>query len=335
MPFPFDLYVFALLGAALTTALSMPLWRALCQRFGLVDDPGHRKIHDKTVPLAGGLAVAAGMIFPLIAAAAFLAFETGGAGLVGGNTMRLLDHGFQRRGLELAGIMFGALGMLLIGMWDDRIELKPSVKFGAQLLLALLVAACGARITLFVPNVLFHYAVTVLWILTLVNAMNFMDNMNGLCAGVAMIGAWHFGVQAAAQGDYLVAALAFLSVGALLGFLPWNYPQGRVFLGDAGSHLAGYLLAVLAILPHFYSRKHPHPLAVLTPLAVLAVPLVDLVWVVIIRWKLGRPFWVGDTNHLSHRMARAGFSRERTVALIWLMAAVAGALGLWLSNLGE
>jgi len=196
------------------------------------------------------------------------------------------------------------------------------------LLIALLVAASGVRITLFVHSALFSYAITVLWILTVTNALNFMDNMNGLCAGLGAIGAWCFAVIAATAGQYLVALIALVGAGALLGFLPHNFPQASAFLGDAGSHLVGYLLAVLSILPHFYSRKNPEVFAVFKPLLVLAVPLVDLVWVVIVRWRLGRPFYVGDNNHLSHRLVRRGWSRPGAVLFIWLLAAVTGGLAL-------
>jgi len=114
--------------------------------------------------------------------------------------------------------------------------------------------------------------------------------------------------------------------GALTGFLPWNFPRGRVFLGDAGSHLVGYLLAVMAILPHFYTKLYPQRLAVLAPLFVLAVPLLDLAQVTVFRTWHRKPFWIGDTNHLSHRLTRAGFSRTRAVLCLWLAAAVIGAL---------
>jgi UDP-GlcNAc:undecaprenyl-phosphate/decaprenyl-phosphate GlcNAc-1-phosphate transferase len=158
-----------------------------------------------------------------------------------------------------------------------------------------------------------------------VNAFNFMDNMNGLCAGIGAIAAGWFGLIAAGQGQYLVATMAFLAAGALLGFLPFNFPRAVAFLGDAGSHLTGYLLAVLAILPHYYTHHHPRPLAVLTPLLVLAVPLADMVWVVLLRWKIGQPFYIGDTNHLSHRLVRRGFTPVQAVVLIWLLTAGAGA----------
>jgi UDP-GlcNAc:undecaprenyl-phosphate GlcNAc-1-phosphate transferase len=144
--------------------------------------------------------------------------------------------------------------------------------------------------------------------------------MNGLCAGLGAIGACNFAIIAAADGQYLVALIACLTFGALLGFLPYNFPRARAFLGDAGSHLIGYLLAVLAILPHFYSVRHPRQWAVLIPLLVLAIPLADMVWVVFLRWRIGQPFYQGDTNHLSHRLVRRGLTRTQAVLVIWLAA---------------
>ena len=180
----------------------------------------------------------------------------------------LFEYGLSKRAIQILGIMAGALGMLLIGLRDDRVELPPAVKFGGQLIVALVVAAAGIRITLFVPSLIFSYGITALWILTVVNAFNFMDNMNGLCAGLGVIGAGWFGLIAAGQGQYLVAAMALPGRGRRCSvFCRIIFPRATAFLGDAGSHLTGFLLAVLAILPHFYTAKHRHPLAVLTPLA--------------------------------------------------------------------
>ena len=236
-----------------------------------------------------------------------------------------LAYGLGRRSVEVAVIIFGALGMVGLGLLDDKYELDPVSKFAGQFVIAALVAG-GVRITLFVPSAIFSFAVTILCILTVTNALNFMDNMNGLCAGLGAVGSAHFAWAAGSAGQYLVATIALLVCGALVGFIPFNFPRARAFLGDSGSHLVGYLLAVLAVLPHFYTRQHPRPLAVLSPLLILAVPLVDLAWVVIIRWRMRRPFYVGDTNHLSHRLVRAGFSRTSAVVLIWFIAAVAGVL---------
>ena len=317
-------YSAACLSAAGAAAASVPFWRRWCLKNGVMDDPGHRKIHASPIPLAGGMAVMTGLLAALLAglAVAFAASRL--------SVAALFEYGFRVRAVQLLSLTAGAFGMLLIGLRDDKTELKPPVKFAAQLVVALVVAAAGMRVTLFVHSLVFSYVITALWILTVVNAFNFMDNMNGLCGGLGIIGAGWLGLIAAGRGQFDVAAIAFLSAGALLGFLPFNFPRATAFLGDAGSHLTGYLLAVLGILPHYYTRKHPHPLAVLTPLLVLAVPLGDLLWVVLLRWKNGRPFYIGDTSHLSHRLVRRGFTPAGAVVLIWLLAAAAGALAFLL-----
>ncbi|MBM3880228.1 MAG: undecaprenyl/decaprenyl-phosphate alpha-N-acetylglucosaminyl 1-phosphate transferase [Verrucomicrobia bacterium] len=320
MSFPFNAYGLAFGSAFLTAWLSLPLWRAWCRRVGLVDHPGDRKIHRSATPLAGGLALATALVVPVLAGVLALELRW-----LGSATVQPLAYGLGQRWVQLAGLLVGALGMLALGLLDDRYELRASAKFAGQVLVALVVAACGVRITLFIPSLLASFLLTMLWILVVTNAVNLMDNMNGLCGGLGAIGAFWFGLKAAAAGQYLVALLAFLVTGALCGFLPHNFPQASVFLGDSGSHLVGYTLAVLAILPHFYSAQNPTALAVLNPLLILAVPLVDMAWVVLLRWRLRKPFWVGDTNHLSHRLVRAGASPTQAVLWIWLLAALAGA----------
>ncbi len=319
MSFPFALYLTSLLGAFLASLFSLPGWRAWCLRHGHVDDPGNRKIHSDATPLAGGFAVLTGILVPLGGAVAVLVLANRGISIPGlaPDDVERLNYGFAARRLELTAILLGLLGMMLLGWLDDRHELSPLPKFAGQIVIALCVAAAGVRITLFVPNVVFSYAVTILWIVGITNALNFLDNMNGLCAGTGAMAAGFFGIAAARNGQYLVGAIALLGCGALLGFLPWNYPRATAFLGDAGSHVAGFLLAVLAILPSFYSPGHPHPAAVLSPLLVLVVPLSDLASVVWIRGRLGRPPWIGDTNHFSHRLVRVGYSRATAVALLW------------------
>ena len=323
MSFPLNFYLAAFAGSLGTVLLVLPLWRQWCRRTGHVDDPGHRKIHHTPVPLAGGPAVLTGVLAPLLAGALLLKL-----GIVSIASTGLIVHGVDRRALELGVIALGAVAVTLLGWFDDRLELSPPVKFAGQFLIAFAVALVAKRITLFVPNEFFSYAVTVFWIVTVINAFNFMDNMNGLCTGLGVIGALLFGLIAARDGEYLVALIAFLTAGALLGFLPYNFPKATAFLGDAGSHLVGYLLAVLAILPHFYTKTNPHPLAVLSPLFVLALPLADLACMVVLRTRAGRPFWIGDTNHLSHRLVRSGLTRTQAVLAIWALAAAIGVLAL-------
>lgn len=323
MTFPLNVYLPAFLGALLTTFVTLPLWRRWCRSSGLVDEPGHRKIHSEPIPLAGGLAVFVGMAAPLLVAVVVASAHRLPASALP------LTHGLGKRGSQLAVIMLGALGMLILGWWDDKRELPPIAKLAGQILIAAAVATSGVRITLFIPNVAISFALTILWILTVTNALNFMDNMNGLCTGLGVIGCAWFALSAAIAGQYLVALLALLASGALLGFLPYNFPKASAFLGDSGSHLVGYLLAILAILPHYYTADHPSAVAVLVPLLILAVPLGDLVWVVLLRLRLGKPFYVGDTNHLSHRLVRRGLSQRTAVLIIWLIAAVTGSIPFW------
>jgi UDP-GlcNAc:undecaprenyl-phosphate/decaprenyl-phosphate GlcNAc-1-phosphate transferase len=335
--FPLNIYGISFLVALLTTATAVPLWRRWAFRNGLVDDPGHRKIHRQPIPLAGGLALLTGMLLTLAFAClvlliyqridpAYLASPLPAQAGLESYTFDLLTYGLGRRALQLAAILLGAVGMVLLGWLDDKHELAPLPKFIGQLAIATLVAVAGVRITLFVEHPLFSYIITILWILTVTNATNFMDNMNGLCAGLGLVAAWAFAWSAAHQGQYLVAAIAFVVCGSLLGFLPFNFPRASVFLGDAGSHLVGYLLAILAILPHFYSVSQSHPIAVLKPLLILGVILADLVAVVWIRWRLRQPFYQGDQNHFSHRLVRCGFSATTAVLLLWLSAALMAAL---------
>ncbi len=323
MIFPLNIYILAFAGALLSALVSSPLWRKECRRVGLVDDPGHRKIHSVPVPLSGGFSVMTGLAVPIIFAAAIVFFIAPDS--------RSFEHirpTLEKRAVEFGAILFGAFGMLLLGWIDDRHELSPKIKFTGQFLIALLVAAAGVRITLFVPNLFFSYAITILWILTVTNAFNFIDNMNGLCTGVGFIGAWYFALSAMASGQILDALIALMIAGSLLGFLPFNFPNASAFLGDAGSHLVGFLLAVLGILPHFYTVGNQRSLAVLTPLLILAIPLADLVCVVMLRWRLGKPFYIGDNNHFSHRLTRHGWSKTRAVMLIWFVSALIGCLAL-------
>lgn len=330
MTFPHNAYLLAFLGGALATAVSLPLWRAWCVRTGLVDDPGHRKIHDTPIPLAGGLAVLAGLLVPLLLGAVALQLN-----VLPASAVEKISYGFEKRGLQVAAILIGALGMVLLGWLDDKHELRAGPKFATQFGIALLVALAGVRIKLFPESPLspaLSCGVTVMWILIVITAVNIMDNMNGLCAGLGAIGVAAFAAIAAGQGQYLVASLALLAAGALAGFLPFNYPKASAFLGDSGSHLTGFLLAVLAILPHFYTTQNPRPLAVLAPLLVLAVPLADMACVMWIRWRAGKPVWVGDTNHLSHRLVRCGLDKPRAVAVIWGLHAAACSAAVWLGR---
>jgi UDP-GlcNAc:undecaprenyl-phosphate GlcNAc-1-phosphate transferase len=155
--------------------------------------------------------------------------------------------------------------------------------------------------------------------------MNFLDNMDGLCTGIGIVCASLFGFIAGMQHEYFVCLLAVALAGALMGFLPHNFKPATIFLGDAGSHFVGYMLAVLPICVTFYRHgKTPTWLPVLIPLLVLAVPLFDLVMVMWIRVRHGQPVYRGDVNHLSHRLVRLGLPQSWAVTLIYLITLTLG-----------
>src|SRR5580704_1639786 len=138
MPFPYNVFLLALLGAGMTTALAMPFWRHWCRREGVMDDPGQRKLHGAPIPLAGGLAVMTGLLAPLLAGALLVLSRTGGPRLLlDASSSRIFAHGLDKEAVQLVAVFAGALGMLLIGLWDDKIELSPVVKFSGQLVVAL------------------------------------------------------------------------------------------------------------------------------------------------------------------------------------------------------
>lgn len=309
-------------AAAAGAAVSLPFWRMFCRRVGHVDDPGHRKIHSRPVPLAGGFAAVTGWV-----SGALLAWGLGRAEWSQGLTGADLWHGAtgERRLAVLCG---ATLGILLLGAWDDRRDLGPGRKLLGQTIFAGLVAAWGVRLPLPEGMALLGWCLSTLWILGVTNAFNLSDNMNGLCAGLGLIGAVFLWVSSSpARGCPELACAAAVVAGGLAGYLPYNYPRASVFLGDAGSQSVGFLMATLSLsmltLDSPSTERGPGGLPVRSAVAALgavAIPCIDLVFVSVARTLRGQPFWVGDTGHLSHRLARTRLGKAGAVAFLWGLA---------------
>jgi UDP-GlcNAc:undecaprenyl-phosphate GlcNAc-1-phosphate transferase len=164
---------------------------------------------------------------------------------------------------------------------------------------------------------------SMLWILTLMNSLNFLDNMDGLAAGVALIVTAIFALAAMRDGQLFVPTCCGLLVGALAGFLPFNFHPASIYMGDAGSLVIGLLLAVFTILTTFADpARGQQPIGALAPLVVMAVPLYDTASVIFLRWRIGVPIWTGDRRHFSHRLVRRGMSVPQAVIVIWLATLV-------------
>ena len=300
------------------------LMRSVAPRLGFVDKPGHRKIHAKPVPLGGGVAIFLGVALPLLAVLIFCNVATFAA------PMQPYAGGVIRQTPMALGLIGAMLAVHVLGLVDDRKALGPFVKLVAQLAItAAFVAAFDVRALTFLDEKLGlgsfpSIALTVLWITAITNAFNFLDNMDGLSAGVAAVCATAFLATALSIGQWFVAAALALLLGALLGFLCFNFAPASIFMGDSGSLVIGVLLGVLTVRTTFLRPGEDLGAgwyAVFAPVIVLAVPLYDLVVVSLIRISRGKSPFVGDTNHFSHRLVARGMSKRTAVLCIYLVTA--------------
>ncbi|MDD5556207.1 MAG: MraY family glycosyltransferase [bacterium] len=312
-------YLFAL---ALGTALLLtPLAARLARRTGVMDLPGGRKPHATPTPLLGGAAILAAVAFPLLlnAALARTAVSTGAAARLLPAEIAAHLEGALSVFPALAAILLGGLVIFLLGLWDDLRDLPPRVKLLGQVMVALMLVALDVRATVFVPGIWFSAAVTVAWVVLITNAFNLLDNMDGLCAGVAVVAAAVFWSIAARGGNYLIASLLAVFAGALVGFLRHNFHPAAIFMGDAGSMFVGYMMAVLTIMQTYYDPSTDRPLAVLSPAVILAVPLYDTLSVVVIRTFRGESVFAADRRHFSHRLRALGMPVPAAVLFICLV----------------
>ena len=334
---------------------------ALAPRIGLVDKPGHRKIHHDARPLGGGAGIFLGVAVPLLVGVAALkaipekhVYDQWSrlADLAPDSTPPIVTpavplYGFDpalfRGALEqvslLLAFLAAGLGMFLLGLVDDRRALGPFVKLGVQLAITVgLVAAFPEVRLLTVLGTIPSVIVTVLWIAGVTNAFNFLDNMDGLSGGVAAICATVLLAASLLAGQIFVPATLALFVGATLGFLYWNFPPlggpAKIFMGDSGSLFVGLVLGVMTVRTTYvppsvdFSTMGGGWYGVFAPLVVLAVPLYDMGVVSCIRIARGKSPFVGDTNHFSHRLVQRGMTKRTAVLTIWLVAAATGLAAL-------
>ena len=311
---------------AIPFALSILLcWgmRRLAPKIGLVDKPGGRKAHKAPTPLGGGVAIWLATVMVIGAGALIVYLEPSWL------PYELAVHapGLREKGGDLAVILGLATIIMVMGLIDDRVGLGWKPRLAVQFGVAALLVLRGVRITLFVsgPGEYVMAAVTVVWIVGLTNAFNFLDNMDGLAASVGLIAAALFaGAQIAVQSYFVPAALLIL-VGSLGGFLVHNRPPARLFMGDAGSNFLGFLLGAFTVAGTFTKQGYS-PYSVLTPLLVMAVPIYDMASVILIRIREGRSPFQPDRRHFSHRLVERGLTPARAVATIDLVT-LAGGLG--------
>jgi len=313
------------------------LVRRFGPRLGLVDRPGKRKVHTQPMPTAGGLAIWLGVVLPLAAGylLLFAAFKSGGDAARGDwlllpGWVRMHVPGLMQQGSKLFAFLAGGTVLMLLGLADDRFGVPWPVRLLVQVVVAVVMVQLGWTVTLVPDMPPVNAVIAVVWIVGLVNSFNMLDNMDGLSAGVAAIASAMLAAvmllypdPMTNQPQLFVGGFLLVLVGALLGFLWHNFRPARLFMGDAGSYLVGYLLAMATLSATFGGEGVPGH-AVLAPLCVLAVPIYDTTSVVLIRLRGGRSPFVGDKSHFSHRLVELGMSPTRAVLTIYLATATCG-----------
>ena len=259
-------------------AVSTPLVRRLAMAKGVVDHPGGHKSHLTPVPYLGGLAIMAGAVVAQLAVVG-----------VPGRASALL----------LAAVLLGAVGAV-----DDRRNLHPLPRLIVQSAAAVAAVAVGVQVHI-TGHALVDATATVVWIVVMTNALNFLDNMDGLASCMTAASATSAFVLASAAGQHIVATAASALVGACLGFLLYNRRPATIYMGDAGSLFLGFLLAVVVIQ---VDPAQSQPRSWLVPALLLGIPVVDTTTVMLARWRNGRVLYLGGRDHLSHRLVALGWS---------------------------
>ena len=307
------------IGAALVAWALTPFVRRLALRAGAVDLPGPRRVHQEPMPRFGGLAIAAGVLVVAWVAR-----------LVPGPA-QLFDP------KPLVGFTFASIPVLALGLADDRWNVSPWVKLALQTCAALTLVAFGFGVPVLtnpfgpaLPSGIWNVPLTVLWVLAITNAINLIDGLDGLAAGVVIIACASLWYVSRAHGDFYVMFLAALLMGGCAGFLVWNHPPAKVFMGDTGSQFLGLALAALSLLEN---RKGTAAVTLLLPLVALGIPLFDSVLAFVRRMASGAHVFRGDADHLHHRLLAAGLSHRQAVYALWALSGVFAVVAVLLDAL--
>lgn len=325
------------LPACLTAAVVTATMRRLAPKVGLVDQPAARKVHVTPTPLGGGVGIVIGVVLPCIAAWTVASLLGNLDSVQPDSTASWLLEilppdagsfigGIAYRGPLLASLLGAGLVLSVIGLIDDRIGLPWPPRLLVQFGVAVFLVYSGFQATVFVDAPIVGQVVSVLWIVGLINSLNFLDNMDGLSGGIGFIAAslFAFVMLSAAEPRWLVGGLLLVLAGSCFGFLLHNRPPAKIFMGDCGSTFLGMMLASLTLAGTFYAGDSTGPHVLLAPLCVLAIPLYDTFTVVAIRLSQGRSPFQPDKCHFSHRLVELGLTRAAAVLTVHLATLTTG-----------
>jgi UDP-GlcNAc:undecaprenyl-phosphate GlcNAc-1-phosphate transferase len=326
-----QLYIAPFIIAALITGGLTYSVKILAERLRIFDTPGGRKIHTQSVPRLGGLAIVLAFLLTIIG------YVLAGNRLDFGSAKILIFDS------KLIGVLIGAVVLLVAGIIDDVAGLKPWIKLFWHVVAATIVVIFGLSISYIrlpaglhieLTNWVLHYKLfgfsfsfvvwadllTVFWIVLMINTLNFLDGLDGLASGVAVIAAVSIFFLSLSLGQPAAALLALIFAGSVFGFIPWNFNPAKIFMGDSGSMFLGYLLAILAVIS---GGK------VATAFLVLGIPVLDVVWVAFRRLFSGHSPFQADKFHLHHRLLDVGLSQRQAVLTLYLICAIFGAVAIF------
>lgn len=288
--------LFLLILSAVISFIIAPLFMRLSYRFGFVDYPNHRKQHERPMPFSGGVSILVSFVITVIIA--------------------------QPVEREYIPIILGGTLIVILGIIDDKYDLKPSIKFLGQLVVISIPIYFGIIIDTINPfGITMNFGVfaipfTFLWISVIINAINLIDGLDGLAAGVSVIALSSIAFIGILQNNIFVMMISVILIGSTLGVLYYNFNPAKLFLGDNGSMLLGYVLGVLSIL----GFKNVTFFSILFPIIILGVPFIDITFAAVRRYREGVSLTRADRGHLHHKLQYIGFSHRESVILIYFMA---------------
>lgn len=308
--------LFAFILALAVAFAATPAVKMLAIRIKAVDVPrDSRRMHKTPIPRLGGLAIFLGFLVSILI--------------------------FGRTGPQMAAILVGAILLVALGMVDDVVALKPGIKFLGQIVAALIPTLAGVVITRFTNPFsaggyfnlgIFSIPVTILWIVGITNAVNFIDGLDGLACGVSAIATVTMFVIAVLYSEYQIALMMAALAGACLGFLPYNMNPAKIFMGDTGSMFLGYILAVTSIQGLF---KFYAVISFAVPFILLGLPIFDTAFAIIRRLAHGQSPLQADRGHVHHRLIDLGFDQKQSVAILYAFSAVLGLTAVLLATTNE
>ncbi len=233
--------------------------------------------------------------------------------------------------LNIKGVIFASLLMLIFGIIDDWRELSIISKFLVQIIATSLLIAFGVRTQIIHLGNFFNILITFIWVLGITNAFNHLDIMDGLCAGVGLIVSLSFFIVALLNADVNVAILSLILAAAIISFLFYNFPPAKVYLGNAGSHFLGFTLAAIAMIISYAPLERK--VALVSPLLILGLPIYDTTFLILMRWKSKRSILKKSKDHLTLRFLNLGYSHRRTLIYMYMLGILFSLVGILVSQL--